>query len=275
MINFVPLMMIRFSLSVFILFTLQLSLFAQDSTAVNWNQLDENGLKVGKWQANYQSGSRRYVGQFENGKPFGVFKYYFPSGELQTVLEYFDREGRQAFATLYYHTGEKMAEGWYLDQKKDSTWKTFGANETILSEGAYYQGEKYGLWKTYYPNGVLAEELYFQNDYEHGPMKTYFDNGKLKQEANFENGFLNGLSIQYDPQGKKIIKGIYYKGARDKNWVYYKDLEVDKVLEYDKGKLLNPEVLPETDGDSLMNSIRNNRKDYLEFEDLRGKIKYE
>ncbi|MEQ8908580.1 MAG: hypothetical protein RIC95_05280 [Vicingaceae bacterium] len=241
-----------------------------------WNQTNKQGLKVGKWRATHPNGKVRYTGQFKNGKPFDVFKYYFNNGDLKTVMTYDGEEGQRAYATHYYQTGEKMAEGWYFDQKKDSLWKTYGANEVLLSEGAYYDGKKYGLWRTYYNNGNLAEELYYKDDYEHGPLKTYYDNGQLKQEASFENGFFNGLSVTYDPQGKKVLKGIYYKGARDKNWVYYTDeQEVDKVLEYDKGELLNPEVIKGINQDSLINSVKNNKKDYLEFEDLRGKIKYE
>lgn len=255
-------------------FLFSFTILAQESEL--WNKTNEKGEKIGPWKSNYPNGKLRYEGQFKNGKPFDVFKYYFYNGDLKTVMTYNGEDGRRAYATHYYQTGDKMAEGWYFDQQKDSLWKTYGADEILLSKGAYYQGKKYGLWRTYYFNGNLAEELYYQDDYEHGPLKTYYDDGSLKQEAIFEKGFFNGLSTTYNPQGKKVVKGIYYKGARDKNWIYYDDnQDVKRVLEYDKGELLNPEVLKGINQDSLLNSVKNNKKDFLEFEDLRGKIKYE
>ncbi len=239
------------------------------------NQVDEKGLKTGAWQVTYPSGKLRYTGQFRAGKPFDVFKYYFKNGDLKTVLTYDAEDQHRAYAVHYYQTGEKMAEGWYHDQKKDSLWKTYGANEVVLSEGKYFEGEKFGRWRTFYQNGRLAEEKYFDKDLEIGELKVYFDNGKLSQLGHYKNGFLDGPTVFFDPEGDTLIKGAYYKGARDQDWTYFKNKEVDRVLQYNKGKLLNPEALPALPQSEKEDSLKQNIKDELEFEDLNGTIKYE
>lgn len=239
------------------------------------NKVDDQGLKTGAWQATYPNGNLRYTGQFKQGKPFDVFKYYFKTGELKSVLIYKEEDGNRAYVEHFYQTGEKMAEGWYFKQEKDSLWRTFGANEVLLSEGKYYDGKKYGRWRTYYPNGRLAEEKFFDQDIEVGDLKVFFDNGKLRQTGFYKNGFLDGPTIFFSPEGDTLIKGYYYKGSRDKNWTYFKNKKIDRVLQYDKGKLLNPEALPSLPQNEKEDSLRQNVKDELEFEDLNGTIKYE
>jgi antitoxin component YwqK of YwqJK toxin-antitoxin module len=240
-----------------------------------FNQVDDQGLKKGAWQVTYPDGNLRYTGQFKEGKPFDVFKYYFKTGELKTVLTYDEEVENRAYAVHYYQTGEKMAEGWYFNKEKDSLWKTFGANEVLLSEGKYYEGKKYGRWRTFYQNGRLAEEKYFDKDIEVGELKVYFDNGKLRQTGFYKNGFLDGPTVFFNPEGDTLIKGFYYKGSRDQNWTYFKNKKIDRVLQYEKGKLLNPEELPSIPESEKEDSLKQNIKDELEFEDLNGTIKYE
>jgi antitoxin component YwqK of YwqJK toxin-antitoxin module len=206
-----------------------------------WNQSDENNQKIGKWRAYHSNGKLRYEGQFNEGKPFDVFRYYFSNGDLQSVLKY--KSDTESYATHYYQNGDLMASGKYVNQKKDSVWISYGEDNVVVEKGGFINGKKYGSWKTFYKSGQVAEEQFLENDLENGPLKIYFEDGSLKQEAIYKDGFLEGLSTFYDPAGNKTLKGKYVKGARDGRWIYYKELlEVEKVLEYDKGRLLNPEV---------------------------------
>jgi antitoxin component YwqK of YwqJK toxin-antitoxin module len=166
-----------------------------------------------------------------------------------------------------------MAEGKYLNQIKDSTWISYGENNIKVEEGSYITGRRFGSWRTFYSNGQIAEDIFFENDLENGSYKVFYEDGNIKQEATYESGFLEGLSTNYDASGNKTLKGMYVKGSRDGRWIYYKELlEVDKVLEYDKGRLLNPEaeiIIEDSD------KFRSNVKDVLEYDDLKGKIKYD
>lgn len=237
-----------------------------------WNKKNEKGEKVGQWKGYHKSGKVRYIGQFEKDIPVGVFRYYFETGEVKTVLKYKNRD--EAYATHYYQNGEPMAKGKFLNQKKDSTWETYGAHRTLVDRGSYLRGKKYGVWKTYYANGQVSDEVTFEADLEQGTYKKYYSNGTLKQESLYKDGFLEGLSIFYGGNGKKTSKGLYVRGYRNGHWVYYDDKqEVQYVLKYKMGTLLNPEdkITEEED----LSKYKNNRKDVLEFEDLERKITYD
>lgn len=253
-----------------LLFSLSVNLVYAQSDSL-WNQTNKNEQKVGQWRAYHPNGNLRYQGQFKEGKPFDVFRYYFSNGDLQSVLKF--KNDTETYATHYYQNGDMMAAGKYVNEIKDSVWVAYGEDNVVVEKGGYIGGKKYGPWKTYYRNGQVAEEIFFENDLENGSLKIYFEDGSIKQEATYKDGFLEGLSTFYDVSGNKTLKGKYVKGARDGRWIYYKELlEVEKVLEYDKGRLLNPEAEQLIDDSE---EFQQNKKDVLEFEDLNGRIKYE
>lgn len=246
-----------------------ISSFSQENL---WNQKNPEGEKIGKWRDFYDNGNLRYIGQFKENEPYGTFRNYYPAGKLQVKREFLEPTLSQV--TFYYQDGDLMAKGFYLNQEKDSLWQTFGADSNIVSEGNYLKGKKYGIWTIYFPNGKVAEEITYVDDIKNGLYKKYFDNGVLRQEATYVNGLLEGISVFYDPNGLKTLKGKYYRGVRNGKWVYYNEQGVlEKVIEYDMGKNLSED---EDDDIMELNSeqYKDNRKDYLEFEDLKGRIKY-
>lgn len=255
-----------------VLFTLILSSIAFGGYSQEYNRVNAENKKVGKWRGFHPNGKLKYVGQFENGLPVDTFLIYYALGTLQTFLVY--KTPTVAYATLYYDTGEKMASGKYVNKLKDSTWVTYGGNNVIIVEkGNYSMGKKVGKWKTFFDNGKVASEENYVNDIKEGEYVLYFETGEVKDKSTFKNGKLNGLSTLYDTDGDKFFEGIYVDGYKDKEWTYYDDNQkVDKVLIYEDGVLTNPDeldrILENTD------KFKGNRKDALEFEDLRGTIKY-
>ncbi len=249
------------------LFTGFFSVSAQGNTSDN--KTNAQGKKEGLWKGFYEDGKLRYMGHFKNDVPVDTFLHFFSDGNLKTLLIY--RNSKVAYAKHYYSTNELMAEGKYINQKKDSIWQTYGAKGRLVTKGAYTNGAKKGLWETYYDKGNVAEKIYYDNDIEIGDLKTYYENGQVLEETQYKNGFLEGLTTFYDENGNKLLKGIYKKGVRDGFWIYYNsDGTVDKKVEYINGKVKgkNPNTI------EIPEELKNNRKDYLEFDDLRGKIKY-
>ena len=258
-------------LSVLLIFFISLGHTVGQSNS-EFNLKNDKDQKVGEWKGYHKDGSLRYKGQFENDKPYGTFRHYFTEGKVQSILIY--KTPSVAYATHYYSTGEKLAKGKYINQKKDSTWLTYGAKNKVVEQGDYDIGKKTGIWKNFYLSGATSAEVNYYNNIKEGSYILYFENGKVKEESTFARGKLNGLSTLYDSQGKKILKGIYKNGGRDKRWIYYNGKQqVDKVLLYENGKLMNPEELDKIEED--LEKYKSNRKDVLEFEDLRGRISYE
>jgi len=266
--------MYRWTILFLFLFTvIQFSNGQPTTSSEGFNQKNALGKSDGNWRKYYENGQLRFEGQFKDGIEYGEFRYYDLEGRLKSTLNYVGEN--KAMAKHYHPNGNIMAEGLLIDRKKDSIWNTYTTSAKLLEKGAYISGKKYGNWQTYFENGQVSEEMFFENDLEEGSFKVYFSDGSLRQEANYVNGFLEGLASFFDAQGNKILKGKYYRGARDGRWIYYKEkLEVEKVLEYDKGKLLNhggDENLMKDDTEQY----KNNRKDYLEFEDLKKRISYD
>ena len=264
-------MKIRFFSVLLILFAFVLQpLVAQEQTELN--QKDSEGQKVGKWKGYYNDGSVRYVGQFKNDIPFGIFYHYYGDGKLQTKMVY--RTPEIVYTTMYYSTGEKLAEGKYINKQKDSTWLTYGEANKIVEKGMYVMGQKQGVWQTYFQNGEVSAEMNYKDDLKDGPYRIFYEDGTVKDSSNFKAGRMHGLTIIYDTEGGKIVEGNYKEGKRHQDWLYYgEDKKVEKVLKYEEGKLLNPEDLKTILDD--LDKFSGNRKDVLEFEDLRGTINYE
>ncbi len=250
-------------------------IFAQPLTAQEQTQLNQknaSGEKMGKWKGYYNDGPVRYVGQFEADMPYGVFYHYYGDGKLQTKMIYLTPT--IVYASMFYSTGEKLAEGKYVDKLKDSTWVTFGAENKIVEKGNYEMGGKIGVWRTYYLSGKVSGEMNYTSNQKDGPYRMFYENGIVKDSSNFVAGKLHGFAVILDIEGNKILEGIYVQGKKDKDWIYYgANQKVDKVLEYENGVLKNPEDLKMILEN--LDEFSGNRKDVLEFEDLRGTINYE
>jgi antitoxin component YwqK of YwqJK toxin-antitoxin module len=264
-------MKIRFCSILLLLVTIfSQPLIAQETAQLN--QKNDKGQKVGKWKGYYNDGSVRYVGQFKNDLPYGVFYHYYGDGKLQTKMIY--RKPTVAFTSMFYSSGEKLAEGKYMDKLKDSTWLTFGAENKVVEKGDYENGKKVGVWQTFYLDGEVSAEMNYSNDLKDGPYRIFYEDGTVKDSSNFKSGKLHGLTIIYDTDGEKIIEGKYTKGLRDQDWIYYgENQKIEKVLKYEDGELTNPEDLK-----NILENVdqyKGNRKEVLEFEDLRGTINYE
>lgn len=247
-------------------------LFAQDNK--EWNQSNDKGEKVGPWRAFHENGKLRYQGQFNANQPVGEFRYFFDDGNLQSTLIFDKDNPSKSKATHFYQTGEKMAEGDYLDQKKSGEWRAFGAGGVLVEESSYIDGAKFGDWRLFYPNGKLLSEVYVERDLEQGIKREFYPDGGLKKEETYKDGYREGATYMYSVTADTLVKGNFLKDVHHGDWFYFnEDKTIDKILTYDKGKLLNPEVIE----DMFISPEENkeNVKDFLEFEDLRGTIQYD
>ncbi len=251
-------------------------LFAQPLSAqeqIELNQTNAKGQKIGKWKGYYNDGSVRYVGQFKDDVPYGIFYHYYGDGKLQTKMVY--RTPTEVFTSMFYSTGEKLAEGKYINKLKDSTWSTFGAESKVVEKGDYDMDKKVGVWRTFYLSSNISGEINYYYNQKDGPYRMFYENGIVKDSSNFVAGKLHGFAVIRDMEGNKVIQGNYNYGKKVGDWIYYGENEtVDKVLKYDEyGELQNPEELKMILEN--LDQYSGNRKEVLEFEDLRGTIKYD
>ena len=118
------------------------------------NEIDASGKKQGVWQKTYESGKLRYKGQFYNDIPYGLFYYYYPSGELQVEKEFF-HNGLAAATHIFYKNGKLKASGLYVNELKDSTWNYYNNDSIMIMSEQYQNGKLNGVTKTYYFDGSI------------------------------------------------------------------------------------------------------------------------
>ncbi|MFZ4520678.1 MAG: toxin-antitoxin system YwqK family antitoxin [Bacteroidales bacterium] len=227
-----------FRISILTLFTfISLFLSAQDTL----NLKDSKGHRQGYWRKLDSAGHVIYEGRFKDGIPTGEFRYFYPDGKLKTTSR-MSNNGRRAATVSYFPNGKKLAEGNYLDEKRDSTWQFYSeSNGTLVSVESYVAGLVNGLSKIYYPEGGLSELYYFKNGVKDGLWEQYYLDGKLKLRGAYKSGEKQGSFKTYYNSGHVMMDGQYNHGHQDGTWLYYDDKGgVSKKEIYEMGKLLNP-----------------------------------
>jgi antitoxin component YwqK of YwqJK toxin-antitoxin module len=226
-------------------FTINITLFAQI------NQTDSKGRKQGIWQKTHpKSEVLQYKGQFRDDKPVGTFEYYYPGGQLKAIIEHLS-DGRHARATYYFENKMLMTEGFYLDQKKDSTWVNYNEEGLVLGVESFKKDKLNGKKVIYYLEGQVETEKLnplsvanYKNDTLHGDYREYFSTGKLKQIGKYENGKIVGEWKEYYPNGS-VFKVSKFKDDRLHGWAtsYTKDgEEIGKILYRNGEKLTGKEL---------------------------------
>ena len=202
----------------YILF-LTISFLTFSLSAQEINQVDAQGKKQGTWKKYYPSNDGVfYEGQFKDDKPYGVFTHYYETGELKSKTNY---DGSKVHSEVYYLKGELMAEGNFVDQKKDSIWNYYDEKGWLSMRENYVEGKRFGESFSYYANGEIAVMKTFLDDEENGPFYQNFQNGKKETEGEYLGGNYNGKYTYYYDTGKKLHTGDYILGKRDGIWLFY------------------------------------------------------
>ena len=188
------------------------------------NQVDDQGMKQGKWRKTYTNGAIRYEGQFKNNNPYGTFKHYYESTVLKAITIYSD-DGVIARTKTFHENGNKMAEGKFTNQIKDSIWHYFSdVDGVLIAEENYFAGDLNGKSISYFPeSGITAELIEYKDGKKDGLFLKYFPNGKLLSEGIFINDQLEGSFTVYYSDGSIELKGDYKAGRKIGNWSYYNE----------------------------------------------------
>lgn len=205
------------------------------------NQTDSNGLRQGFWQKKQDNGKLIYEGSFKDGKPVGEWKRYHPGGQVKALLNY-QQDSDSAFTQLFDKRRNKVAEGNYIDQRKEGSWIYYSQRQKIAEE-YFLKGIKNGISKRYYNTGELLETAEWLNGNKHGKYQTFYKNGKPYLQCKMSNNERHGLCLVHTQSGKLEMEANYENNLRDGAWKFYnQNGEFHYQLNYDKGELLNPNV---------------------------------
>lgn len=117
-----------------------------------WCETDQ-GVRHGPRQAFYRDGARWFVGEYDDSRRSGEWRFWYPSGAPMSVGTY--RADKRHGKSEHFHDGAGLA-----------------------TAGECKAGVEVGLWTRWYPNGEKEVEIVFGPGGEPGKRTYYSRRGK-------------------------------------------------------------------------------------------------
>jgi antitoxin component YwqK of YwqJK toxin-antitoxin module len=216
------------------------------------NQTDSAGLRQGLWEKKQPNGRLIYEGNFKDGKPIGNWKRYHTGGQVKAIIDY-KQNSDSAITQIFDKFRKKVAEGIYVNQKKEGNWIYYSKNRKIAEE-QFQNNLKNGTSLKYYNSGELMEEIDWINGNQEGKYQTYYKSGQPYLQCKMRQNLRHGLCLVYTQKGKLEMEANYNNNLRHGEWKFYNAFgEFQYVLKYNNGEILNPEVRDSIANQKLLN----------------------
>lgn len=214
------------------------------------NQKDASGKKHGKWiVAHKNSTQTAYSGTFEHGKRKGLFTFYYPNGKVKAAM-LFTKNGTFARAEMYFEDGTLIAQGNYINEKKDSIWTYYGGSGYVRKTETWKNGKLYGKTVVYMepqPGDTKlkpVQYMTYRDSILHGEFGEYWPSGQLKRKGHYVDGNMDGEVYEYYESGKRMVIERYKHAVRHGLWVYFnKDGTLNKKRYFHFNRELKGEEL--------------------------------
>ena len=133
-------------------------IFLVNGQETSINQLDKNNEKTGSWIGYHEkTNTKRYTGNFLNGKPTGIFNYYALEGHLSAKVDFINDS--VSSSEMYYDNAGLMAKGKFVNQMKEGKWFTYSRYGDILNVFNFRKGAMHGKQYLYYPANKETNEV--------------------------------------------------------------------------------------------------------------------
>ncbi|HXC05196.1 MAG TPA: hypothetical protein VNZ86_10625 [Bacteroidia bacterium] len=174
-----------------------------------FNVVDANGKRQGAWVitgklANipeYGADAKVEEGKYLNSLKVGIWKHYFPNGNLQNKLTY-ENNRPNGYAIMYHENGKISEEGNWKYNKWVGDYKLYYDNGNIQQQFKFNEsGKREGKQQYFYEDGTKMIEGDWKEGKEDGTVTEYYPNGQKKAEK-----FFNGGNIDTDPAKTKTYE---------------------------------------------------------------------
>lgn len=197
-------------------------------SAQDINQFDTNGKRHGVWEKTFENSKiPRYQGQFNHGKPVGVFKFYEAIGDKPVLIakREFNKSNNLALVTFYTSKGAVISKGKMDNKTYVGEWLYYHKDSKQVMSQEFYndKGELNGKKKVYYLSGKIAEESNYVNDKLEGKSVSYSEKGKVLRQESYKNDEFHGLFKNYDNAGNLISEGHYANDRKTGVWKFYQN----------------------------------------------------
>ncbi len=182
---------------------------------------DLNGLRQGLWKEYYPTGELRSKGKYKNSIPVGEWEFYFTDKTVEITGSY-NKKGRKDGEWIwFYPTGDSMIVAQYDDGDFDGPYVEYDEEGQILTKGIYTAGYEEGLW--FYRNGEAKEQGEYEGGRKEGLWKTTYENGRIAFEIRYDQGIRDGKYTSYWENGNIKTTGKYEKGLQEGAWTQYNE----------------------------------------------------
>jgi uncharacterized protein len=230
-----------------------------------------NGLPQDRWAYYFRKGKiNEAIHYNRNGNLDGMDSVFDNDGILYEVLTYKDgtlqsyvfmdkggkvissgkMDGKALSMVSYNPEGVKVAEGLYVDNKREGNWKYYNYFGALTATEQYAKGQLNGAVINYFSNGKVKDSVNYTDDEKDGYYVSYHISGKMNMQGWYVNGDKQGDWKYYDLKGNLIKHNFYVNGALHgysqffgpntslSEQKFYKYGYLDKVFDYDStGKI--------------------------------------
>ena len=188
----------------------------------------------------FKDGTLKYEGVYNDGVPIGTHFKYKQKYQCDSSLILKD-DSTTKFNTepvyvnrlicrnvpvpdsaIEYFDGIVVAKG-AVDSVRNriGIWSEFHNTGEFRGKGLYKEGNRIGDWEFYYASGKLEQKgKYDKKGKPQGIWKWFFENGKLSREENYINGKRDGELVDYNEEGKVVLKGLFSDNKKEAKWIY-------------------------------------------------------
>jgi len=115
----------------------------------------------------YQNGDSLFSGSYLNGKEEGIFKKWYPNGQLVETRIYIDGN-KEGFHQGWWENGAKKFEYHFLNAEHDGELKEWDKNGQPYRFFHYKKGYEEGSQKMWWSNGAIRANYVIKNGKRYG-----------------------------------------------------------------------------------------------------------
>ena len=182
---------------------------------------DMNGLRQGLWKEYYPTGELRSQGKYKNSKPVGQWKFFFTDKTVEIIGDYNQKGQKHGEWVWFYPTGDTMTVSYYEDGDLDGPYVEYDEEGQPVTRGEYVAGYEEGVW--YYRNGTSVESGRYDGGKRTGLWTTTYDDNQVAAKINYDQDVRDGKYTAFWENGNIKTTGKYTNGLQDGTWIQYNE----------------------------------------------------
>lgn len=180
---------------------------------------DDNGLRQGLWKEYYPTGELRSEGHYQNSKLVGKWKFLFQDGNLEISGQYDSKGKKDGEWIWYYPNRSSLRIEHYNAGSLEGEYVEYNEEGLEIAKGEFEADEEQGNWIYNYQG--MIEKGSFEEGKRYGPWKLWYSNGQLASEIEYDMDIPGGKYITFWENGKIKLSGKYEAGEKNGLWYQY------------------------------------------------------